>query len=122
MFSLNVFAIDWVLLETPKGKQVFLDKDSILETDKYFFYNIKHTIQDEKQYYVQTIQSSKYHPFSARLKYYTDEEYASLNGDYKNITKLKTNKLEPVSYGSIVNTCFNEVSKIHYEKNIQIKF
>lgn len=121
-FSMNAFAIDWVSLETPMGKTVFLDKDSILETDKYFFYNIKHEIKSENAFYIQTIQSSKFHPFSARLKYYKEDEYISLEGDYKNITKFQTNKLEPVAYGSIVNTCFNMVSQIQNEKNIKIEF
>ena len=36
----NAFAIDWHLLITPTGRQVYIDKDSIQEIKNHYFYNI----------------------------------------------------------------------------------
>ena len=111
-FSNSVFAIDWLELTTPLGKSVALDKDSIVENDGYYFYNIKYKNSNNSYYTVVTIQSGIVHPFSARIKFYPLSEYESLKGDYSNITVNKTKKLEAVTYDSVVNTCYREVKKI----------
>lgn len=120
--SLNALAIEWVELTTPLNKKVFLDKDSIKETDKYYFYNIKHYLTAKNTYLIQTIQSSKFHSFSAVLANYNEDEYIRLNGDYQNIMNNQTNKLMPVIFQSVINTCFMKVSQIKNENNIQIEF
>lgn len=117
LLTLNgAFAIDWIDLKSPKGNGVSLDKDSIREYDNYYFYNIMLELDNHKKTVI-TIQSSKATLLAARTKYYTIEEYTNLNGDYENITKNKTSKLEAVTYDSRVNTCFREVKKIIEQKN-----
>ncbi len=110
--SVKAYAIDWVELTTPLGKSVALDKDSILELDGYYFYNIKYKNAHNSYYTVVTIQSGVAHPFSARIKFYPLDEYVSLKGDYKNIALNKTKKLEATTYNSVVGTCYREVKKI----------
>ena len=105
----NVFAIDWINLVSPSGRVVYLDKDSIFEIDGYYFYNIKFVNQNRTTPIIVTMQSGISHPFSARIKTYSESEYESLHGDYNNIALNKTTKLEPVTYNSIVNTCYLKV-------------
>ena len=107
-----MFAINWVDLTTPLGKSVALDKDSIVESDGNYFYNIKYKNANNANYTVVTIQSGTVHPFSARIKFYSLNDYENLKGDYDNITLNKTKKLEAVTYDSVVNTCYREVKKI----------
>lgn len=116
-FSIPVMAIDWIGLQCPTGRQVFLDKDSIKEEDNCYFYNIK--FKDMHGYdIVVTMQSAKHNPFSARLKVYKISEYEALSGDYENITKNKTTKLEPVTYTSTVYTCYKKVKELKQIQNI----
>ena len=113
MFSINlVFAINWIDLTTPLGKSVALDKDSIVELDGNYFYNIKYKNANNAYYTVVTIQSGMVHPFSARIKFYSLNDYENLKGDYDNITLNKTKKLEAVTYDSVVNTCYREVKRL----------
>ncbi len=109
-----VFAVDWVNLVSPNGRVVALDKDSIIEDGGYYFYNIKFVNHNSLNPIIVTMQSGVKHPFSARIKTYTEQEYASLNGDYTNITLNKTSKLEPVTYDSLVNTCHKAVRDIKH--------
>ncbi len=108
------YAITWLELKTPHGRQVFLDKDSLKEFSGYYFYNIK--FKDSHGYdLVVTMQSGKLTPFSARIKSYKPSQYESLNGDYENITANMTKNLEPVTYESTVNTCYKQVRNIMQE-------
>lgn len=116
-FSAKItLAIDWVELRAPSGRQVFLDKDSIKSQEHYYFYNIKYNNRYTNKPIVVTMQSAISSPFSARLRTYGVEEYNSLEGDYENITKNLTHNLEPVTYESIVNTCYK---KVKYFENIE---
>ena len=116
MFLFNifspVFAIDWIELTSPRGKTVYLDKDSITKRNGYFYYNIKFKNSHTNKDVVLTMQSSALHQYSARIKAYEPSEYETLNGDYSNILSNSTDKLELVTYDSIVNTCYKEVKKI----------
>ncbi len=116
--SLSAKAIDWVDLTTPLGKSVALDKDSIIEADGNYFYNIKYKNAHNSNYTVVTIQSGILHPFSSRIKFYSLDEYVSLKGDYKNIALNKTTSLEAVTYDSVVGTCYREVKNIKRTQNI----
>lgn len=117
IFPLKASAIKWDTLYSPAGSTVYLDVDSITEFDNYYFYNIKFQKYNSKDFMVLTIQSAIAHPFSARLKLYTEAEYESLKGDYENITAHMTKKLEPVTYQSSVNTCYKRVKSIIRYKN-----
>ena len=114
----NAEAIDWIELTTPLGKSVALDKDSIIEADGNYFYNIKYKNAHNSNYTVVTIQSGILHPFSSRIKFYSLDEYVSLKGDYKNIALNKTTSLEAVTYDSVVGTCYREVKNIKRTQNI----
>ena len=109
-----VFAVDWVNLVSPSGRVVALDKDSIVEDGGYYFYNIKFINDNRNTPVIITMQSGIKHPFSARLKAYNESEYTSLNGDYANIALNKTAKLEPVTYDSVVHTCYKAVKDIKH--------
>ena len=110
-FILPASAIDWISLQCPNGRRVYLDKDSIKEEDHSYFYNIK--FKDMHGYdLVVTMQSGAHNPFSARLRVYKVAEYEALNGDYQNITSKKTDKLEPVTYTSTVYTCYKKVKEL----------
>lgn len=120
IFVLPSFAINWVKLETPRGKIVEIDSDSAVEYENNFFYNIKFN-SDSGDIIVITMQTSISHPFSARIRYYSLDEYEKLNGDYQNITKNMTSSLEPVTYQSTINTCYSYLKKkFNKESNIQI--
>jgi len=112
-----VNAIEWSCFTTPLNKTVCLDIDSITEYNNYFFYNIKYKRDVSNKEVITTIQSGKNSAFSARLKTYTLSEYESLNGDYSNITSNYTTNLEPVTFESIVNTCYKKVKEIYNLKN-----
>ena len=112
--QVNVFAIEWVNLVTPNGKNVALDMDSVSEIDGYYFYNIKFINDNRNTPVIITMQSGIKHPFSARIKAYNESEYTSLNGDYANIALNKTAKLEPVTYDSVVHTCYKAVKDIKH--------
>ena len=111
-----VFAIDWVNVETKNNNILYLDKDSITQHRNYYFYNIK-TIKENGEEVIITMQSQKSHPFCARIKYYTSQNYNSLNGDYENITLNLTTRLEPVTYESRAFAAYKKVVQIMQEKN-----
>ena len=111
-----VFAIDWVSVENQNNNVLYLDKDSITQFKNYYFYNIK-TTQENGEEVVITMQSQKSHPFCARVKYYTLQNYNSLNGDYSNITSNLTTRLEPVAYKSRAFAAYKKVAQIMQEKN-----
>ena len=92
-----VFAITWENITATGNKALQLDIDSITLHKNYYFYNIKTTKNNGEEVII-TIQSQKSHPFCARVKYYTPQEYKALNGDYKNITLNLTTRLEPVAF------------------------
>ena len=115
--ALPSFAIEWTALTSPLGKTVYLDKESILEKDGYYFYNIKFKKENSSDFQIVTIQSNKKTPFSARINFYTPKQYDELNGDYSNIANNMTKNLEPVTYQSIVNTCYKAVKDIIASKN-----
>ncbi len=108
----KAFAVNWIDLTTPLGRSVAIDKDSIVESDNYYFYNIKYKNSHNTYYTVVTVQSGVIHPFSARIRFYSLDEYISLNGDYDNIALNKTKNLEAVTYNSVVGTCYREVKNI----------
>ena len=107
----EAYAIDWIKLNCPNGRVVYLDSDSIKQEDNYYFYNIK--FKDMHGFdVVVTMQSAIHKPFSARLNVYKIAQYEELNGDYDNIASRKTTKLEPVTYTSTVYTCYKKVKEI----------
>lgn len=115
------FAIDWQDISKNNTK-LFLDKDSIIEYNNYYFYNIL-TTKNNGEEIVITMQFQKTHPFGARVKYYTLTEYNKLDGDYDNLTKNITSRLEPVSFESRAYTSYRKVKEIKSEKNkLQIVF
>lgn len=103
------FAINWVELTTQNDKTVYLDTDSIKEHNGYYFYNIHNLTSPD----VLTIQSSINRSLAAKIDTIGLSTY---NGDYQNITKNMTKKLEPVSYASIVYTCHKKVKEIMQSK------
>ena len=114
LFIQNIsLAINWKSVTTPKGRIAYVDLDSIIEFNNYYFYNIKFQNPNQTNYTILTIQSAKSHPLSSRLKAYSEEEYKALDGDYNNITKNMTTSLEPVTFESVVNTCY-KVVKDHF--------
>ncbi len=102
-------AIDWIRIETPLNRIAYVDADSIIEYENYYFYNIKFQNPNNPNYIIMTMQSSKASPLSARLKTYSENEYNSLSGDYGNITSNIAKNLEPVTYVSVVNSCYKYV-------------
>ncbi len=118
----SAYAINWETITTPAGKTAYLDKDSILQYKSYYFYNIKVFNDSINDFSVVTIQSSMSKPFSARINFYTPDEYERLQGDYLNITKNITKSLEPVTYKSTVNSCYKRVKEITSGNALQIGF
>lgn len=104
MFCPMVQAIDWKEVTTPLGKTVSVDLDSIKEADGFYFYNIR--VNDVNE--VVTIQSNSKRPFSAKIDTVPFDEYT---GNYDLITKNKTKNLEPVSYVSVVYSCYKLVKE-----------
>jgi len=119
--NLPCFAIDWRELKTPSGIEFLIDLDSLLNKNGYYFYNLKIPSMQNKDFEVITIQSSKNNAFSARIAFYSSVEYDKLLGDYQNITKNQTKKLEMVSYDSRVYTAYNFVKKYFGIDDLQIK-
>lgn len=120
-FLSNAFAIDWQDI-SKNDKKLYLDKDSIVEYNNYYFYNIL-TTQKNGEEIIITMQFQKNHPFGARVKYYKIAEYNKLNGDYENITKNITNRLEPVAFDSRAYISYKKVKEIKNDKNkLQIVF
>lgn len=114
--NLSAYAIEWSEVVTPKNKKVYLDLDSINELNDYYFYNIK--VQSGlNEYKILTIQSCKNSLISAKIATYSLAEYENLKGNYANIFKNKTNKLEPVTYDSIVSACQKKVKFIKQINN-----
>ena len=90
------FAIDWVNIESKNNNVLYLDKDSITQHKNYYFYNIK-TIKENGEEVIITLQSQKSHPFCARIKYYTPQNYNSLNGiDMIDKFKLEQHGIKPI--------------------------
>lgn len=118
IFSMNTTnAIQWKEFQA-KNSNAYLDIDSIATKGKYYFYNIYTINQQTEEPIIVTVQSSKNNGFSARINTYDKKTYYALNGDYENITKKETKKLELIEYGSIVSSAFNIVKTI---KNSQIE-
>lgn len=115
LFLSCAFAIDWQDI-SKNDKKLFLDKDSIAEYNNYYFYNIL-TTQKNGEDIVITMQFQKTHPFGARIKYYKSAEYNKLKGDYENITKNITTRLEPVSFDSRAYISYKKVKEIKNEIN-----
>lgn len=111
-----VFAIDWVNVSNHNNKPLYLDKDSITQHKNYYFYNIR-TAKDNGEEVIITMQSQKAHPFCARVKYYSVQNYTALNGDYENITLNLTTRLEPVTFESRAFAAHKKVVQIMQEKN-----
>ena len=122
MMFLPVSAIEWLDTASQKGAVVSIDKDSIKAHKNYYFYNIK-TTKNNGEEVVVTIQAQKNHPFCARLKHYTLQDYVSLNGDYENITLNQTVKLEPMVFESRAYAAYKKVIDIMGDNNkVQITF
>lgn len=118
IFTLNIvsiptYSINWERLVSGANREVFLDKDSITQEEGFYFYNIKFINTHTNLPAIITMQTQISHPFSARIKSYTIDEYTSLNGDYINITKNKTKDLELVTYKSIVYACYNYINILY---------
>lgn len=111
-------AIEWVKADTVNGKTAYVDKDSIIKKDKSYFYNIKYKNKPSDEFQILTIQSAIHNSYSARLKLYSESEYEALKGDYDNIMKNSSPKLELAIYGSVVHSCHNKVKEIAHEKEI----
>ncbi len=122
MFQSSVFAINWETVNSPTGRTAYLDSDSIIKHKLYYFYNIKVFNDAINDFSVITIQSSKTKPFSARINFYTPDEYERLEGDYLNITKNMTKNLEPVTYKSVVNSCYRRVKELTSADGLQVGF
>lgn len=112
-----VFAIDWIETISQKGRVAYVDKDSILEYKGYYFYNIKFANKTPDDIVVITMQSAIKTPFSARIKAYSPAEYDNLKGNYSSITLNYTQDLEPVTYDSLVYSCYKKVKEIQQLKN-----
>ena len=110
-------AIDWYQVQTPLNRVAYVDLDSITQFKNYYFYNIKFQNPGNSEFIILTMQSSKFSPLSARIRTYNEEEYKSLNGDYKNITSIVKSSLEPVTYESVVNSCYKVVDSMIKAKN-----
>ena len=119
IFACPCQAINWIELKSPSGNSVYLDKDSIKEHEGNYFYNIKFKTE-ASEILVITIQTASTHPFSARIRYYSLNEYNEKNGDYENITNNMTSSLEPVTYQSTINTCYMYLRK-HFGKDNKIQ-
>ena len=119
-FNMNCYAINWQQIETPlNGRIAFLDKDSIVEYKNYYFYNIKFQNPGRSEFVIMTMQSSRFSPLSVRVKAYNEDEYKALNGDYQNITAVIKPSLEPVTFQSVVYSCYKLVDSIVKAKEVQ---
>ena len=111
-----IFAIDWLNLKSATGNMFGLDVDSIKEFRGYYFYNLKvytNGLDDA----VVTMQSKPNSSFSARIEHYKLSQYEKLNGNYENITKNMTDRLEPVPYQSSAYAAHKKVKEILSVKN-----
>lgn len=112
----SAFAIDWINLKSATGNMFALDKDSITEINGYYFYNLKvytNGLDDA----VVTMQSKINSPFCTRIEFYKLSQYETLNGNYKNIARNMTDRLEPVPYESSAYTAYKKVKEILSNKN-----
>lgn len=116
--NVSAYAINWVQAETQNGKVAFVDKDSLLKKDKYYFYNIKYKTKPQDEFKILTVQSALHNAYSARLKTYTEQEYDNLHGDYQNIANNFNPKLELAVYGSVVHSCHKKVRELMEEEQI----
>ena len=117
-----VFAINWVDIVAPNGNKASIDVDSIKEFKNYIFFNLKIFNSYKNNYTVVTIQSRSKTPLAARIRFYTADEYESLQGDYENITNNFTTSLEPVEYGSVVYACYAKVKSEFVSDKAVIQF
>jgi len=113
-------AIDWYQVQTPLNRVAYVDLDSITQFKNYYFYNIKFQNSENSEFIILTMQSSKFSPLSGRIKTYKEDEYNALDGDYKNITSFVKTSLEPVTYESVVNSCYKVVDNIIKTKNSNV--
>lgn len=115
--NISAYGIEWVKVTAPSGRVGYVDSDSIIETDRYYFYNVKMNSENGKDEVVVTIQSGIRTPFSAKLNFYTIENYEALKGDYENIKAKETRNLQPVTYFSFMYAIYSKVKEIQTLKS-----
>ena len=93
-----------------------LDVDSITELNGYYFYNLK-VYTNGLDDIVVTMQSKISSSFSTRIEHYKLSQYEKLEGNYKNISKNMTDRLEPAPYESSAYAAHKKVKEIMSTKN-----
>lgn len=116
LFINPVFAIEWLNLKSASGNMFALDVDSITELNGYYFYNLK-VYTNGLDDIVVTMQSKISSSFSTRIEHYKLSQYEKLEGNYKNISKNMTDRLEPVPYQSSAYAAHKKVKEIMSVKN-----
>ncbi len=116
----KTFAIDWVNVEAKNGSNALLDLDSVREYKKYILYNIKVFNKYTNENVIITMQSNSRNGHTARIKYYKENEYKELNGDYDNMANNITKSFEQMEYGSIAHACYTKAVSIIVSKKVQI--
>ena len=116
LFINPVFAIEWLNLKSASGNMFALDVDSITELNGYYFYNLK-VYTNGLDDIVVTMQSKIRSSFSTRIEHYKLSQYEKLEGNYKNISKNMTDRLEPVPYQSSAYAAHKKVKEIMSTKN-----
>ena len=66
------------------------------------------------------MQSNARSGMTARIKYYNEQEYDALNGDYDNMQNNITKTFEPVQFGSLAHSCYLKVKSIKISNDVQI--
>lgn len=116
LFINPVFAIEWINLKSASGNMFALDVDSITELNGYYFYNLK-VYTNGLDDIVVTMQSKISSSFSTRIEHYKLSQYEKLEGNYKNISKNMTDRLEPAPYESSAYAAHKKVKEIMSTKN-----
>lgn len=116
LFINPVFAIEWLNLKSASGNMFALDVDSITELNGYYFYNLK-VYTNGLDDIVVTMQSKISSSFSTRIEHYKLSQYEKLEGNYKNISKNMTDRLEPAPYESSAYAAHKKVKEIMSTKN-----
>ena len=104
-------AIEWVNLQSAKGKTIALDKDSIKEYQGYYFYNVKMYTNGLDDIVI-TMQCRISHPFCARIKHCKSSEYDEMDGNYTRITDEPSKNLEPITYESRAYAAYKKVKEL----------
>ena len=120
-FISSAQAIEWLNLKSAIGGMFALDVDSITEKNGYYFYNLK-IYTNGLDDIVVTMQSKINTPFCTRIEHYKLNQYESLAGNYKNIARNMTDRLEPVPYESSAYAAYKKVKEIIGHKKPQIEF